>query len=101
MAKHNGTIHKIIITNRRRPWKHGPNAHWTALIMTGVLSAPTIISTICARDLYILAATLILTVMVFLFVETALYLTFPPPLTGKGRTPERTETQHGTRDHNQ
>ena len=78
MAKNSGTIHEIIETNRRRPWKHAPSAHWTALIMTGILSAPTIADTIRDRDPYMLVASLALAIVFFLILETALYLTSPP-----------------------
>lgn len=78
MAKKSGTIHEIIETNRRKPWRHFPNAHWTALIMTGILSAPTIIDTIRACDPYMLLASLALAAVFFLCFETALYLTSPP-----------------------
>ena len=78
MAKKTGTIHEIITTNQRRPWKHAPSAHWTALIMTGILSAPTIAGTIHDRDPYMLMASLGLAIVFFLISETALYLTSPP-----------------------
>ncbi len=78
MAKKSGTMHKIIETNRRKPWRHFPNAHWTALIMTGILSAPTIIDTIRACDPYMLLASLALAAVFFLCFETALYLVSPP-----------------------
>lgn len=78
MAKRNGTIHEIIETNRRRPWRHAPSAHWTALILTGILSAPTIVDTIRDRDPCMLMASLGLTIVFFLVFETALYLTSPP-----------------------
>lgn len=78
MAKRNGTIHEIIETNRRRPWRHAPSAHWTALILTGILSAPTIADTIRDRDPCMLMASLGLAIVFFLVFETALYLTSPP-----------------------
>ncbi|WP_217949821.1 hypothetical protein [Bifidobacterium pseudolongum] len=78
MAKRNGTIHEIIETNRRRPWRHAPSAHWTALILTGILSAPTIADTIRDRDPCMLMASLGLAIVFFLVFETALYLISPP-----------------------
>lgn len=78
MAKRNGTIHEIIEANRRRPWRHAPSAHWTALILTGILSAPTIVDTIRDCDPCMLMASLGLAIVFFLVFETALYLTSPP-----------------------
>lgn len=74
MAKRNGTIHEIIETNRRRPWRHAPSAHWTALILTGILSAPTIADTIRDRDPCMLMASLGLAIVFLWSSETALYL---------------------------
>lgn len=79
MAKKTRTIYEIIETNRGKPWRHFPNAHWTALIMTGIPSAPTIASAIRACDPYMLVASFGLAIVFFLFFETALYLASPPP----------------------
>lgn len=81
MAKKSGTIHKIIETNQGKPWRHFPNAHWTALIMTGILSTPTIAGAIHEHDPYMLLASLALAAVIFLVFETALYLASPPPRT--------------------
>lgn len=78
MAKKNGTIHEIIETNRHSPWKHAPSAHWTALILTGILSASAIADAIRAYDPYMLVASLGLAIVIFLVFETALYLASPP-----------------------
>ncbi|PAU67143.1 hypothetical protein B1400_1706 [Bifidobacterium italicum] len=79
MAKNNGTIHDIIETNRRRPWRHFPNAHWSSLIMTCVLSTLMIIGAIRAHAPCIIAASLLVAGVIFLIVEAAFYAASTPP----------------------